>query len=431
VREHAGWLHEAHRHRRVLPGRREPGSADGVCEREGVEGLSRRLGYSTRHLTRLLTDQLGAGPQALARARRAQQARALIESTALPMTEVAFAAGFSSVRQFNDTIRQVYDATPSDFRRGRSRGAAGSPGPLRVDLRVPVRSPFDAGALREFLAAHVVTGVEAVEGTSYVRSLLLPHGPATVRLDLREGVAGTAAAHLVPCLVTVTDLRDIAAATERCRRVLDADCDPVAVDEALAADEVLAPLVLRHPGLRVPGHVDRDELALRTVLGQQVSLSAANRLGSDLVRRLGERLPEELVEGTVDRLFPTAAAVAGSDTEELPMPRSRAEALVGLASALADGSVILDRGADRAETSAALLRVRGIGPWTAGYVAARALGDPDVFLVTDAAVLRALRALDVEDVLGRSESWRPWRSYALLHLWTTVLERAAVPGEDL
>ena len=407
--------------------------SDGVFEREGVEGLSRRLGYSTRQLTRLLTEELGAGPQALARARRAQQARALIESTSLPLSDVAFAAGFSSVRQFNDTIREVYAATPSDFRRGRPRTSGEAPGPARIELRVPVRSPFDVGTLRRFLAAHVVRGVEAVEGTSYVRSLLLPHGPATIRLDLRTRTGSSTSAHLVPCVVRVADLRDVPAATERCRRLLDADCDPLAVDAALSGDPVLAPLVRRHPGLRVPGHVDGAELAMRTVLGQQVSVSAANRLGSHLVERLGRALPDGLVEGGVDRLFPTAAEVADHDPEELPMPRARARALIGLAGAVAAGAVVLDRSAERSEVRSGLLALKGIGPWTAGYVAMRALGDPDVFLATDVAVVRALHALGADDPLTRSEAWRPWRSYALMHLWTSCSEpqAGAGPGKEL
>ncbi len=201
----------------------------------------------------------------------------------------------------------------------------------------------------------------------------------------------------------------------------------MAVEEALTTDPVLRSLVEVHPGLRVPGHVDGDELALRTVLGQQVSLAAGNRLGSHLVARLGEPLPPALVADGVDRLFPRAADVAAHDPDELPMPRARAAALVGLAAALAEESVVLDHSADRVETRAALLALRGIGPWTADYVTMRALGDPDVFLATDVAVLRALRALGVTEPLARSETWRPWRSYALMHLWRRMLDQRPHP----
>ncbi len=409
--------------------------ADGVVEREGVEGLAERLGYSGRHLTRLLTDQLGAGPLALARARRAQQARTLIETTTWPLSDVAYAAGFRSVRQFNDTIREVYATTPRAFRDG-ARGVR-SPreqvdhGPVELAVGLPVRTPFDARALWEFLDAHLVTGIETTTADGgYLRSLLLPHGPATVHLDLSPVPTGSGGTYAVPCVVRVSDLRDVAAATERCRRLLDADCDPVAVDAALADDPVLAPLVGAHPGLRVPGQVDGDEIALRTVLGQQVSLSAGNRLGARLVARLGEPLPPSLATAAVHRLFPTASAVAAHDPAELPMPRARAAALVGLAAALADGRVVLDRSEERAEVSGRLRALRGIGPWTAGYVAMRALGDPDVFLGTDVAVLRALRGLGVDDPAARSETWRPWRSYALLHLWTTVLDQSRARREE-
>jgi AraC family transcriptional regulator of adaptative response / DNA-3-methyladenine glycosylase II len=405
--------------------------ADGVVERESVAGLARRLGYSPRHLTRLLTAELGAGPLALARAHRAQNARVLLERTDWRLTDVAFAAGFSSVRQFNDTMREVYASTPTALReRGarrtpERRGQPGTPAPgaVRVDLRIAVRAPFDAVALWRFLRDHAVPGVEAAGRDAdgdrwFVRSLRLPHGPATLRLHFRPSQGGHRALQ-VPCTVRVTDLRDVPAAIERCRRLLDGDCDPVAVDETLVQHPLLGPLVADHPGLRVPGHVDGDELAVRTLLGQQVSVAAANRLAAGLVREHGEPLPDALREEGVDRLFPTAEQVAAVEPSTFPGPRARALALRTLAEALAAGAVSLDRSTARAETRERLLALPGVGPWTASYVAMRALGDPDVFLPTDGAVRRRLRALasgttvDVDD-----ERWRPWRSYAVMHLWT-------------
>src|SRR5690242_11362234 len=349
--------------------------ADGVVEREGVEGLATRLGYSPRHLTRLLAAELGAGPLALARAQRAQNARVLIETSGWRLGDVAFAAGFASVRQFNDTIREVYSATPSELRQlhlRRTTGTAEPSGSGRVDVRLPVRAPFDARALEIFLARHLVPGVEAAGPGWFARSLRLPHGPATLRLDL-AGPHVDAATPAVQCRLHLSDLRDLAPAVERCRRLLDADCDPVAVDAALAADDLLAPLVARRPGLRVPGHVDGDELAVRTVLGQQVSLAAANRLCGVIAALAGEPLPDELATDGVERLFPSSDQVAALDDTALPMPRARARALSGLASALAAGEVSLDRSADRASTRTALLAQPGIGPWTADYVLMRAL----------------------------------------------------------
>jgi AraC family transcriptional regulator of adaptative response / DNA-3-methyladenine glycosylase II len=400
--------------------------ADGVVEREGVEGLAGRLGYSARHLTRLLAAELGAGPLALARAQRAQNARVLIETSGWRLGDVAFAAGFASVRQFNDTIREVYSATPSELRQlhlRRTTGTAEPSGSGRVDVRLPVRAPFDARALEIFLARHQVPGVEAAGPGWFARSLRLPHGPATLRLDL-AGPQVSATAPAVHCRLHLSDLRDLAPAVERCRRLLDADCDPVAVDAALAADDLLAPLVARRPGLRVPGHVDGDELAVRTVLGQQVSLAAANRLCGVVAALAGEPLPDELATEGVERVFPSSDQVAALDDTTLPMPWTRARALSGLASALAAGEVSLDRSADRASTRDALLARPGIGPWTADYVLMRALGDPDVFLPTDVAVRRVLAAhgVDRADLERRAEPWRPWRSYALMHLWATVLD---------
>jgi AraC family transcriptional regulator of adaptative response / DNA-3-methyladenine glycosylase II len=409
--------------------------ADGLVEREGVEGLASRLGFSARHLTRLLTRELGAGPLALARAQRAQHARTLVESTDWPLQEVAYAAGFASVRQFNDTVREVYAATPTELRAlGRTR-APGSPAAAgSISLRLAVRTPYDVAYVRVFAERHLAEGLETMRGSTWVRALRLPHGPATVEIDLSDlGATGPVAT--VPVTLRLGDLRDLGAAVERCRRFLDADADPLVVAEALGADPLLAPLVAARPGLRVPGALDGDEVALRTVLGQQVTLVSANRLAGLLAARVGEPLPDALRSEGVERLFPNAAAVAGLDPETLPMPRARGRALVALATALADGTVVLDRSADREETRARLLALPGIGPWTADYVCMRALGDPDRFLPTDVAAVRAAAALpdgpaDRTALAARAEAWRPWRSYALQHLWATILDPGALPSKE-
>jgi AraC family transcriptional regulator of adaptative response / DNA-3-methyladenine glycosylase II len=377
--------------------------ADGVVDREGVGGLARRLAVSERHLHRTLVGALGAGPVALARARRAQAARLLAETTGLPLAQVAFAAGFSSVRQFNDTVRRVYGRTPGELRRTR-RAAAAAPGVLA--LRLAARPPLDAAALVAFIGARAIPGVEEGEPGAIRRTLRLPRAWGVA--ELRPGPDGAA------CTLRLGDLRDLGSAVERCRRLLDLDADPLAVAEALGADPLLAPLVAAAPGLRVPGGVDGFEVAARAVLGQQVSVAAARTLAGRLASALGEEVP---AGGGLTRLFPGPDAVADADLRALGLPRARAGALAALAAAAAAGGVDLDPGADREATERALLALPGIGPWTAAYVRMRALADPDAFLPTDLGLRRALAARGVTDAPARAERWRPWRAYALMHLW--------------
>jgi AraC family transcriptional regulator of adaptative response / DNA-3-methyladenine glycosylase II len=379
-----------------------------------VTGLAERLGYSVRQLNRLVTGAFGAGPLALARARRAQTARVLVETTTMSFADVAFASGFASIRQFNDTVREVYAATPTELRGRRGGPHASTVTSGTIATRIGVREPFAGEELLDFLAVRAVPGVEAVGSGWYERSLSLPHGPGVVRVELVGRPAGS-----VPCRFTLADARDLAPALERTRRLLDADCDPVAVAEHLGADRRLAPLVRRRPGLRVPGHVDGVELTARAILGQQVSVARARTLAGRLVADLGA--PLDLAgEHEVTRLFPTAAALAAVDPAGLAMPRSRGRALAAAAAAITDGSVVLDRSADRADVRERLLALPGIGPWTADYVAFRVLGDPDVFLPTDVGVRRATERLGLDDVERRSQEWRPWRSYALVHLWSSL-----------
>jgi AraC family transcriptional regulator of adaptative response / DNA-3-methyladenine glycosylase II len=383
--------------------------SDGVVERDGVEGLARRVGYTSRHLNRILIAELGAGPLALARARRAQTARVLIETTAMTFADVAFAAGFSSVRQFNDTIREVYAATPSALR-GRARTVTAAPGQL--DLRLAVRAPFAADELLTFLAVRAVPGVESSGAGWYARTLRLPHGPGRVLLEPADDD------HFVACRLELEDLRDLAAAVERCRRLLDADCDPVAVDDELSSDPRLARMIRRRPGLRVPGHVDGDEIAVRAVLGQQISVARARTLAGVLTERYGEELPGLNGDDRPARLFPRAEVLAEVDPEELPMPRARGRAINALCAALASGDIPLDRSAERDDVRLRLLALPGIGPWTADYIALRALGHPDVFMATDLGVRHALERLG--EGPDAAERWRPWRSYALMHLWSSL-----------
>jgi AraC family transcriptional regulator, regulatory protein of adaptative response / DNA-3-methyladenine glycosylase II len=384
--------------------------SDGVVEREGVQGLAARLGYTARHLNRILVAELGAGPLALARAKRAQTARTLIQTTAMPIIDVAFAAGFASVRQFNQTVREVYASSPTELR-GRAPRATGAS--EEIELRLAVRAPFSGSQLLQFLSVRAVAGVERSGADWYERTLVLPHGPGRVRLFFPAATD----ARRVRCRLTVTDLRDVPAAVERCRRLLDADCDPIAVDEALGADRILAPLVRARPGLRVPGHVDGDEIAVRAILGQQISVARARDIAAGLVERFGETVAGGPSYDGPTRLFPTAQVLATVDPEDMPMPRARGRALNALCARLASGEIALDRSADRADVRRRLLAVPGIGPWTADYIAMRALGDPDVFLPTDVGVRHALAAAGVD--ADRCAEWRPWRSYALMHLWAS------------
>jgi len=378
--------------------------ADGVVDRDGVDALAQRLGYSSRHLNRVLTDELGAGPLAVARAQRAQTARVLIETSALDMTEIAYAAGFGSVRQFNDTVREVYAATPSELRQ-RADQPQSTPAST-VDVRLPTRAPFAGAQLMAFLAARAVPGVEWSDGTTYSRSLDLPRGHGTVDVS----IAG--ATHLA-ARFRLADWRDLAPAVVRVRRLFDLDADPVAIDAVLAVDPVLAPSVAATPGLRVAGSVDPFETLAKAVVGQQISVAGARTVLGRIVGELGEPLTVD--HPHVTHAFPTAAAVAASPPTAFPMPTARAATLQRAGAAVADGSVAFD--AERDAVAEQLLALRGIGPWTAQYVLMRGLGDPDVFLPTDLGVIRAVASLaGAPD----PERWKPWRSYALHHLWNQL-----------
>ncbi len=398
--------------------------ADGLVDRAGVSGLAAAVGYSERQLNRLLTAEVGAGPLAIARAQRARTARVLVDNTVLPMGDIAFAAGFASIRQFNDTLRQVYGVPPSALRRLRAgvRPVAGSP-PPPIRLRLPVRRPFAAEPLFAFLGARAVAGVEDGGGAGtalgYRRSCALPHGPAVIELAMADPDA------VLTAELRLHDLRDLAAAVNRIRRLLDLDADPVAVDAVLASAGPLGVLIRACPGVRVPGTVSGDELAFRALVGQQVSVAGAATTAARLVRGYGRPLPSPghrpgdaattVPAAGPDRLFPDAATLAAADPTELPMPAARARGLVRLAAELAAGRIDLSPGADRDEARARLLELPGVGPWTAGYIAMRALGDPDVLLVDDLIIRRELHRRGAWP--PEQSRWAPWRSYATMRLW--------------
>ncbi|MFD0145517.1 MULTISPECIES: AlkA N-terminal domain-containing protein [unclassified Streptomyces] len=358
---------------------------DGVVDREGVPGLAGRLGYSPRQVQRQLTAELGAGPVALARAQRAHTARLLLQTTGLPVTEIAFASGFASVRQFNDTIRRIYARTPTELRAESGTGA----GPRTalaagVPLRLAHRGPYAAREVFDLLAAEALPGVEEVLGDpgarTYRRTLRLPYGTGIVSVDERStGPWLEARIHL-------SDLRDLTTAVQRLRRLLDLDADPYAVAERLGADPVLAERVAARPGLRSPGAADPDEFALRTVVGPDEAARLVPALGT----------PLENACGALTHLFPEPAALTGH-------PQAGP-----LATALATGAVRLDPGADRDESERALRTVAGVSPTHAAVIRERALGDPDVDPDADP---DAYPDAD-PDARSGSDAWRPWRSYA-------------------
>lgn len=387
---------------------------DGEVERGGVGGLSAALGYSTRQLTRTLTAELGAGPLALARAHRAHTARLLIETTAMPMSDIAFAAGFSSIRQFNDTVHEVFAASPSQMRDGASR-RKGTPRPAAgtVSLRLPYRRPLDRAWFEWFLSAHAVPGLEQWTDGEFRRVLRLPHGTGVASMRLDDA--------FVRADLTLHDMRDLAPAVARLRHLLDLDADPEAVDDALRADPHLGRAVEAAPGIRVPGCVDAGELLLRTMIGQQISVAAAATHTARLVAALGDPIDDP----HLTHAFPDAATVAAEGSGVLTGPARRVEAVVGAASAIADGTLALHAGRDPAGLRADLLTLRGVGPWTADYVVMRTLADPDVLLGTDLVAVRGARLLGVAP--GETGRWAPWRSYASMHLWRTALTTRTTP----
>ena len=385
--------------------------ADGVVDRSGVPGLAQRVGYSVRQLHRILTAELGAGPLAIALDQRARNARTLIETTDLGFSEIAYASGFGSIRQFNDAVRAAYALTPTELR-GR-RGATTGTGWLTVTL--PARAPYDAEQVLAFLRARAISGVESVTEDRYVRTLRLPYGPGLV--DVRPSVARPG----VTAALRLADLRDLAPAVNRIRRLFDLDADPVAVVSALGDEPVLGPLVRARPGLRVPGSVDPYETAVRTIIGQQVSVAAARTVAGRLVAAVGQVVSLD-ADGVADVnwLFPSAAEVLAAPDESFGMPVSRRETVRRLSAAVVAGDVSLELGADREELRGQLRTVRGIGPWTADYVAMRC-GDPDGWLPTDLVVMSALARLGLDP--AAAERWRPWRAYAMHHLWMEGTDR--------
>ncbi|OAN38499.1 DNA-3-methyladenine glycosylase 2 family protein [Mycolicibacterium iranicum] len=390
--------------------------ADGTVDRDGVTGLAARVGYTVRQLERLMQAEVGATPLALARAQRAQMARVLIETTEMPFSDVAFASGFSSIRQFNDTVRTVCALTPTMLRgRAQARfGRTDTAGTGVMSLRLPVRAPFAFEGIFGHLAATATPGVEEVRDGTYRRTLRLPNGTGIVSLKPYPD-------H-VRCRLVVDDFRDLTAAIARSRRLLDLDADPEAIVDALSADPQLAALVAKAPGQRIPRTVDEHELALRVILGQQVSTAAARTHAGRLASAYGSAITDP--EGGLTHVFPAVDQLAHIDPQHLAFPKSRRRTLTALVAALAQGDVTLDSGCDWNAARAQLHAIPGVGPWTAEMIAMRGLGDPDAFPATDLGVCAAAEQLGLpaapRPLIERSTAWRPWRSYATQHLWTAL-----------
>ena len=399
--------------------------ADGIVERDGVAGLARRLGYSERHLTRVFSDELGAGPLAVARAQRAHAARLLIETTSMTLTDVAFAAGFGSIRQFNDTVREVFAASPSELRAANrcgpipTSGVTNGTGPhhgVSVSIRLAVREPFASHEVMSFIGERAIPGIESWDGTTYRRSLDLPGGVGVVGL--------VALADHVAARIELSEWSDLGVAVQRLRRLLDLDSDPTAVDAALAADPRFAEFVANAPGRRAPASVDPYETAIRAVVGQQVSVAGARTVAGRIVHAIGQPLSEPF--GEITHRFPRPGELADAVDVAFSMPGARRDTIRRVAAAVAHGDVELDVGSDPAVVHRQLLALKGIGPWTADYVVMRGLGHPDTFLTNDLGVRHALDRLGLDAV--DAVRWAPWRSYAVHHLWASLAAPAATVG---
>jgi AraC family transcriptional regulator of adaptative response / DNA-3-methyladenine glycosylase II len=387
--------------------------AEGALDSDGVDGLARRLLVSTRHLHRELVDQVGAGPLALGRTRRAQTARLLVDQTAMPLGEIAFAAGYSSIRQFNDSMRESFGCNPTELRR--------SKGPIpasqgHIMLRLRHRLPFEGAPLLRFLERRSIPGVEEIVDGRYRRTVAFGRSVGTIDLEMSRDPE-----HVL-MRVRLDDLRDLSPAVQRCRQLLDLDTDPGVVAGTLGADPVLAPLVEARPGLRVPGAVDGWEIAMRAILGQQVSVVGARTTAGRLVAALGTPLHDP--EGGLTRLFPGPEVVLEADLASVGITGMKVRAIRAVACALIHEELALDRGVDREDEAMRLRRLPGIGPWTASYIAMRARGDPDAFPSSDLGIRQAYarlgQAASVRDIERHAERWRPWRAYAALHLWESL-----------
>ncbi len=395
------WLGTSNTVSRALRLIGESGLEDG-----GVEVLASRLGVGSRHLRRLFLKHLGATPTSVAHTRRLHFAKKLIDETSLPMTQIALASGFGCVRRFNAGIRDVYHRTPTQIRR-LARQTQVQP-ENRYLFRLRFRPPYAWKGMLRFLAARATPGVETVENGCYRRSISLndSHGYFEVSLD--------EANHALVARVQFGDPRSLFFITERIRSMFDLNADWAAIAQTLKADPVLATRIKSEPGLRVPGCWNGFELAVRAILGQQVSVKGATTLAGRLVKTFGQEFSSA---AGLTHIFPRPQALADASFAGIGLPGARAETIRSLARAVCDGRIRFDGVTDSGEFLSRLCEIPGIGQWTAQYVAMRALGEPDAFPSTDLGLMRAMHLDSAQELERLAEAWRPWRSYAAIHLW--------------
>ena len=388
---------------------------DGCLDEGSTADLAAALHISERQLRRVFNEETGASPSAFARHRRLQRARLLIDKTSMPLSEVAWAAGFKSIRQFNDQVREVFGAPPSDLRRA---GSNKTPHQANLSLRLALKTPFNQENLISFLGSHVIGGVELFSGTTYARVARFSSGAAVVEVSFATDAD---AVILRPRVIEGEPIADI---VEAVRSLYDLSADSAVIDGVLATDKLLRPSVKRRPGLRVPGAFDPFEVAVRTVIGQQVSVAGANTITGRVVQRLGAPIETEYPGLTHE--FPTPDVLAAGDLAGLGLTGARIETIGRLAQAALDGQIQLGRASSAETLSAQLLALKGIGPWTASYISMRVPRDPDAFPGGDLGVKKAFAALGgTGDVQTWSQRWSPWRSYAVMHLWASLEDLAA------
>jgi AraC family transcriptional regulator of adaptative response / DNA-3-methyladenine glycosylase II len=399
----------------------------GALDDANVEALATRLGMGERQLRRLFEQHLGASPISIAQTRRILLAKQLIQDTRLPMTEVASAAGFGSIRRFNETFQQLYKRPPRALRRtGVTDESAAATGAVAV--RLGYRAPYDWDAILAFLSARAIPGIEAVSNGRYARTIAIGDGRGLLVVEPAES-------NCLRAIVRFPHLRALPTIIARVRRVFDLAADPIMIGAHLSRDVVLAPLVAARPGLRVPGAWDGFELAVRAILGQQITVSAATRLAGKLVLAYGEQIVDPAArELGLTHVFPTPRQLAGDDLAAIGMPRTRRMALSSLAAAVVADPLIFG---PRRSLEAAVSQLRslpGVGEWTAQYIAMRELREPDAFPAADIGLMRAMsdasgvRPLPAE-LLAHAEQWRPWRAYAALHLWASEASASPIVEE--
>ena len=398
--------------------------AEGGLDGESTDALAERLGVGGRQVRRLFRQHLGASPIAVAQTRRVLFAKQLIVETTMPMAEVALASGFNSIRRFNATFQTLFQRPPRELRRSRTLDGEQS-GAGGIALILPYALPYDWDAMIGFLAARAITGIEAVDGSErYRRSVELDGAQGVIGVEPDERGRGLRVTIRFPRIASLAPI------VRRVRRVFDLSADPLAIGEDLSRDPKLAPLIARRPGLRVPGAWDGFEVAVRAVLDQQITVTAALKLAAKLVAAYGDPLDTRHGNG-LTHTFPMPVKMAEANLQSLGMPAARAEALSSLAAAVAARPSLFSPSQTLERAVAKLRSLRGIGEWTAQYIAMRALREPDAFPAADIGLMRALTPAgggrpSAIDVLARAEVWRPWRAYAAQHLWTADAELLGV-----